>query len=72
MSEEWMSTQEAAKQLGITTARIRQLVAEKKINAQKVGGKYRGQWLVSASDIAQRIPKGVSTQMNVKNRVVLK
>ena len=69
MSEEWISTQEAAKQLGITTARIRQLVAEKKINAQKVGGKYRGQWLVSASDIAQRIPKGVSTQMNVKNRM---
>ncbi|MBC8331966.1 MAG: CBS domain-containing protein [Anaerolineae bacterium] len=69
MSEEWISTQEAAQQLGITTARIRQLVAEKKINAQKVGGKYRGQWLVSASDIAQRIPKGVSTQMNVKNRM---
>ena len=35
MSEEWICTQEAATQLGVTTARIRQLVAEKKINAQK-------------------------------------
>ena len=69
MSEEWISTQEAAKQLGVTTARIRQLVAEKKINARKVGGKYRGQWLVKATDIAQRIQKGVSTKMNVKNRM---
>ncbi len=69
MSEEWICTQEAATQLGVTTARIRQLVAEKKINAQKVGGKYRGQWLVKASDIAQRMQKGVSTRMNVKNRM---
>jgi len=41
--KEWNSTQEAAERLGVTTARIRQMVAENQISARKMGSKYRGQ-----------------------------
>lgn len=69
-SEEWISTQEAAERLGVTTARIRQMVAEEQITARKVGSKYRGQWQVLASDIEKRIYlKGVTLAMRVKNRM---
>ncbi len=70
--KEWISTKEAAEKLGVTTARIRQLVAAEQVGAQKVGGKYRGQWLIKASDIEKRLPqlpkKGAYT-MRVKGRM---
>jgi acetoin utilization protein AcuB len=68
----WITTKEAADLLGVSTARIRQLVAENRIKAQKLGGKYRGQWQVSASDIINRLSasaKGVYRPMRVKNRM---
>lgn len=71
--KEWISTKEAAERLGVTTARVRQMVAEKRIEAQKVGGKYRGQWLIKASDIQNRLPNKVSEKgvytMRVKGRM---
>jgi acetoin utilization protein AcuB len=68
--ETWITTQEAADLLGVTTARIRQLVAENRITANKVGGKYRGQWLISAADIKRRYAnKGADNTMRVKNRM---
>lgn len=69
-NEEWITTGEAAARLGVTSARIRQLVAEGNLTAQKMGTKYRGQWLVSASEVDQRLhPKGVPGTMRVKNRM---
>jgi len=67
-SKEWITTQEAADRLGVTTARIRQLIAENQISAQKMGGKYRGQWQIKSSDIEKRVhEKGVTQTMRVKN-----
>lgn len=55
--KEWISTTEAAELLGVTTARIRQLVASEEVAAQKVGSKYRGQWLIKTSSITKRLSK---------------
>jgi acetoin utilization protein AcuB len=69
-SEEWITTQEAAARLGVTSARIRQMVADKQISARKMGTKYRGQWQIKASEIEERIhAKGVTETMRVKNRM---
>ncbi len=68
--EEWITTQEAAERLGVTTARIRQMVAEEQITARKMGSKYRGQWQIKASEVEERIhAKGVTETMRVKNRM---
>jgi len=71
MEEEvWITTQEAADRLGVTTARIRQMIAENQIGARKMGSKYRGQWQVKASEVEKRIhEKGVTQTMRVKNRM---
>jgi acetoin utilization protein AcuB len=69
-TEEWVTTQEAAERLGVTTARIRQMVAENQIGARKMGSKYRGQWQVKASEVEKRLyEKGVTQTMRVKNRM---
>lgn len=68
--KEWITTQEAAERLGVTTARIRQMVAEKQITARKMGGKYRGQWQIKSSEVEKRLhQKGVTQTMRVKNRM---
>jgi acetoin utilization protein AcuB len=68
--DEWIVTREAASRLGVTPARIRQLVAENKLTAKKLGGKYRGQWLVKASEVQKRLEaKGVISTMRVKSRM---
>ena len=59
--EEWITTREAAERLGVTTARIRQMVAEDQIDARKMGSKYRGQWQINANEVEERIhAKGVT------------
>ena len=71
-NKEWISTKEAAERLGVTTARIRQMVAEKQVEAQKLGGKYRGQWLIKASEIEKRLvklSKKGAYSMRVKGRM---
>jgi len=69
-SKEWITTQEAAERLGVTTARIRQMVAENQISARKMGSKYRGQWQIKSSEIEKRLhEKGVTQTMRVKNRM---
>lgn len=68
--DEWIVTREAASRLGVTPARVRQLVAENKLTAKKLGGKYRGQWLIKASEIQKRLEeKGVISTMRVKSRM---
>ena len=68
--KEWITSQEAAERLGVTSARIRQMVAENQITARKMGGKYRGQWQIKASDVEKRLyKKGVTQTMRVKNRM---
>lgn len=68
--KEWITTQEAAARLGVSTARIRQMVAENQLTARKVGGKYRGQWQITSSDVEKRLhEKGVTQTMRVKNRM---
>ncbi len=70
MNPEWISTQEAAQKLGVSSARIRQMVAAGQLDARKQGGKYRGSWQISASDVAQKAQqKGAQTIMRVKNRM---
>jgi acetoin utilization protein AcuB len=69
-SREWITTQEAAERLGVTTARIRQMVAEDQITARKMGSKYRGQWQIKTSEVEKRLhEKGVTQAMHVKNRM---
>jgi len=65
---EWITTREAADRLGVTDARVRQMVAENQLDARKIGGKYRGQWQIKASAIEDRIfEKGAKNTMIVKN-----
>ena len=69
-SKEWITTQEAADRLGVTPARIRQMVAENQISARKMGSKYRGQWQVKSSEVEKRLhEKGITQTMRVKNRM---
>ena len=69
-NKEWISTQEAAERLGVTSARIRQMVAENQIGALKMGSKYRGQWQINLNDVEKRLhEKGVTQTMRVKNRM---
>ena len=69
-SNEWITTQEAADRLGVSTARIRQLLAENQVEGRKLGGKFRGQWQIKASSIQKRLhEKGVTQTMRVKNRM---
>ena len=69
-SKEWITTQEAAERLGVTSARIRQMVAENQLSARKIGSKYRGQWQIRSSEIEKRLhEKGVTQAMRVKNRM---
>jgi acetoin utilization protein AcuB len=65
----WISTKEAAEILGVSAARVRQLMASGELTGNKLGGKFRGQWLVSRADIIKRIKKGVNETMRVKNRM---
>ncbi|MEN8173943.1 MAG: CBS domain-containing protein, partial [Chloroflexota bacterium] len=66
----WITTQEAAKRLGVSTARIRQMMADGQLTGQKMGGKYRGQWQIKSSDVALKAhQKGVTKTMRVKNRM---
>ena len=68
--KEWITSQEAAERLGVTSARIRQMIAENQITARKMGGKYRGQWQIKSSDVEKRLhKKGVTQTMRVKNRM---
>ena len=69
-SKEWITTQEAADRLGVTSARIRQMVAEDQISARKMGSKYRGQWQIKSDEIEKILhKKGVTQAMRVKNRM---
>ena len=68
--EEWISTQDASEILGVTTARVRQLVANGQLTGKKLGGKYRGQWQIKTSDVRKKAQsKGVNATMRVKNRM---
>ncbi len=67
---EWSTTQEAATRLGVSTARIRQMVAEGQLTGQKMGGKYRGQWQIKSSEVELKAhKKGITNTMRVKNRM---
>ena len=68
----WISTKEASEILGVSTARVRQLMAAGQLTGNKLGGKYRGQWMVSRADIIKRLfetKKGEKNTMRVKNRM---
>ena len=69
-NSKWITTQEAATRLGVSTARIRQMVSNGQLTGQKMGNKYRGQWQIMASDVEIRFyQKGVTNKMRVKNRM---
>lgn len=69
----WIVTQEAADRLGVTPARVRQLISEGKLSGRKLGGKYRGQWLIDEQEILKRlVDKGEFGSMRVKNRMTRK
>jgi len=67
---DWITSKEAAELLDVSTARIRQLLAKGQFTAQKLGGKYRGQWLILAEEVKDRAQKkGVDRNMRVKNKM---
>jgi acetoin utilization protein AcuB len=69
-NSQWISTQQAADKLGVSTARIRQMMADGQLTGRKIGGKYRGRWQIKASDVAIKVQKkGVSSAMRVKSRM---
>lgn len=51
--QDWLTTAEAARRLGITETRVRQLAAAGKLEAVKEGSKWRGEWKVAASSVEQ-------------------
>lgn len=67
-----ISTNEAAELLGVSSARVRQLMAAGELTGTKLGGKYRGQWMINKADILDRLTKstkGETEPMRVKNRM---
>ena len=69
-SSDWITTQEAAARLGVSTARVRQMMSEGLLTGQKMGGKYRGQWQIKSSDVELKAhKKGITNTMRVKNRM---
>lgn len=50
MNDEFMSVSEAAKQLGVSGRRIRQLIEDEELQARRIGNS----WVISASEINQR------------------
>lgn len=67
-----ISTTEAAELLGVSTARVRQLMAAGELTGTKLGGKYRGQWMINKTDIIDRLlkaKKGEVEPMRVKNKM---
>lgn len=50
MNDEFMSVSEAAKQLGVSGRRIRQLIEDQELQARRIGNS----WVISASEINQR------------------
>ena len=69
-SQKWITTQEAADRLAVSTARIRQMVANGQLTGKKLGNKYRGEWQIIASDVENKFyKKGVTHIMRVKNRM---
>jgi acetoin utilization protein AcuB len=69
-TEKWITTKEAGEILGVTSARIRQMVSNNQLAGKKMGGKYRGQWLIKANDVEKKAHlKGVTGTMRVRNRM---
>jgi len=67
---DWITSKEAAELLGVSTARIRQLLAKGQFTSKKLGGKFRGQWLILASEVREKSQeKGVDQNMRVKNKM---
>ncbi len=65
-----LTTQEVAEKLGVSTARVRQLLAQGSLKAVKEGGKYRGQWKIHTHDVEIYLQKkGESGKMRVKYRM---
>jgi acetoin utilization protein AcuB len=70
MTDKQITTGQAAAILGVSTARIRQLIAEGQLTATKLGGRHRGQWLVETREVEQRRQKkGTGGTMKVKHRM---
>ena len=45
-NEERLTTEQVARELGVTTSRVRQLLLGGHIAAQRFGDRYRGYWLI--------------------------
>jgi excisionase family DNA binding protein len=48
----FLTTQEVADLLGVSTSRIRQLILAGKIPATRIGDRYRGYWKVDPERVA--------------------
>lgn len=51
--EEWLTTAEAARRLGVSPRRVRQLAEEGKVEARKLGSKMRGEWMIEAGSVVK-------------------
>lgn len=61
--EKYLTAKQAAEELGLTPARIRQMCAEKVIEAIRTGG-HRGGWRIYRDKFAQKYDPPDDPQMN--------
>ena len=47
MDRNYLTTEEVALRLGVTASRVRQLLLAGKIQAERIGDRYRGLWKIS-------------------------
>lgn len=51
--EEFLTTEEVAKELGVSTSRVRQIVNSGELEAYRVGDRYRGFWKIAPEAVAK-------------------
>lgn len=53
MDKEYLTTQEVAELLGVSTSRVRQLLLAGKIPADRTGDRYRGNWYIDPASVEE-------------------
>ena len=49
--EDYLTTEDVAKELGVSTSRVRQIILSGKLVAKREGDRYRGCWKIAPEDV---------------------